>query len=90
MSSREAFAQQGDEIRSRPQYGTYSGAGPSVGSSATHAIPGVRRLTTEVAFGAVWFIGWLFEIGYAKLLWWQAIIAIVLWPYYLNVTLIPI
>ena len=54
MSSREAFAQQGEQIRSQLQHGTYPGAGPSAGSSATHAIPGVRRLTTEVAFGAVW------------------------------------
>jgi hypothetical protein len=54
MSSREALAQQGEQIRSQLQHGTYPGAGPSAGSSATHAIPGVRRLTTEVAFGAVW------------------------------------
>jgi hypothetical protein len=37
--------------------------------------------------GPVLFIGWLFTIGYAKLIWWQAIIAIVLWPYYLGVAL---
>lgn len=37
--------------------------------------------------GPVWFIGWLFTIGYAKLIWWQAIIAFVLWPYYLGMTL---
>lgn len=39
--------------------------------------------------GPVWFIGWLFTIGYAKLLWWQAIIALILWPYYLGVTVRP-
>jgi hypothetical protein len=37
--------------------------------------------------GPVWVIGWLFTIGYAKLLWWQAIIALILWPYYLGVSL---
>ncbi|MGC9529455.1 MAG: hypothetical protein ACP5G2_02385 [Candidatus Bipolaricaulaceae bacterium] len=35
--------------------------------------------------GAVWFGGWLFTIAFAKLLWWQAIIGIVIRPYYLGV-----
>jgi hypothetical protein len=35
--------------------------------------------------GPLWVIGWLFAIGYAKLLWWQAIVAVVIWPYYLGV-----
>jgi len=35
--------------------------------------------------GPIWFIGWLFTIGYVKLIWWQAIIGLVIWPYYLGV-----
>jgi hypothetical protein len=35
--------------------------------------------------GAAWFGGWLFTIAFAKLLWWQAILGIVVWPYYLGV-----
>ena len=31
-----------------------------------------------------WFIGWLFTVGYLGLLWWQIILAIVIWPYYLG------
>ena len=34
--------------------------------------------------GAVWFIGWLFTIGYAQLVWWKIILGIVVWPYYLS------
>jgi hypothetical protein len=34
--------------------------------------------------GAIWFIGWLFTIAFAKLIWWQALVGIVIWPYYLG------
>ncbi len=34
--------------------------------------------------GAIWFFGWLFTIAFAKLVWWQIILGIVIWPYYLG------
>ena len=34
--------------------------------------------------GIIWFIGWLFTIGYANLVWWKILLAIVIWPYYLG------
>jgi hypothetical protein len=34
-----------------------------------------RRSATWI--GPIWFIGWLFTIGYANLVWWQTILAIV-------------
>ncbi len=37
------------------------------------------------AFGVIWFIGWLFTIGFLKLLWWKALLALVIWPWYLGV-----
>jgi hypothetical protein len=37
--------------------------------------------------GALWFIDWLFTLAYAQLVWWQAILGIVVWPYYLGVAL---
>jgi hypothetical protein len=37
--------------------------------------------------GMVWFGGWLFTIAFAKLIWWQAIIALFVWPYYLGAVL---
>jgi len=33
--------------------------------------------------GAFWFAGWLFTLGFAQLVWWKAILGIVIWPYYL-------
>jgi hypothetical protein len=41
-----------------------------------------RRSATLV--GPIWFIGWLFTIGYANLFWWQILLAIVVWPYFLG------
>lgn len=34
--------------------------------------------------GVVWFGGWLFTMAFAKLLWWQCIVGLVIWPYYLG------
>jgi hypothetical protein len=39
--------------------------------------------------GAVWFGGWLFTIAFAKLLWWQCIVGLVIWPYYLGLLVRP-
>lgn len=35
--------------------------------------------------GIVWLIGWMFTIAFAKLIWWQALLALVVWPYYLGI-----
>lgn len=37
--------------------------------------------------GMLWFGGWLFTIGYLNLAFWRGVLAIILWPYYLGVTL---
>jgi hypothetical protein len=34
--------------------------------------------------GALWFAGWLFTIGLVKVVWWKAVLAIVVWPYFLG------
>jgi hypothetical protein len=48
-----------------------------------------RRSGAPAAAGSVigplWFWGWLFTIGFAKLIWWQAILALIVWPYFLGV-----
>jgi hypothetical protein len=38
-------------------------------------------LRVDAGIGIFWFIGWLFTIAFAKLIWWQAILALVVWPY---------
>ena len=35
--------------------------------------------------GGLWFAAWLFTIGFLHLSFWQSVIAIVIWPYYLGV-----
>jgi hypothetical protein len=37
------------------------------------------------AASLIWFIGWLFTIGYVNLVWWKIILGIVVWPYFLGV-----
>ena len=34
--------------------------------------------------GFSWFAGWLFTIGFLKLAFWQGLLGLVLWPYYLG------
>lgn len=36
--------------------------------------------------GLLWAAGWLFTIGFLKLPFWQAVWAIIAWPYYIGTT----
>jgi len=38
----------------------------------------------DAGMGIFWAIGWLFTIAFAKLIWWQALLGLVIWPYYLG------
>lgn len=35
--------------------------------------------------GLFWVVGWLFTIGFLHLPFWQSLLAIMLWPYYIGV-----
>jgi hypothetical protein len=37
--------------------------------------------------GLFWFGGWLFTIAFAKLVWWKAILGLLVWPYFLALAL---
>lgn len=37
--------------------------------------------------GIIWFIGWLFTIAFAQLVWWKALLGLIIWPYYLGLLL---
>jgi hypothetical protein len=43
--------------------------------------------TSGAVAGVIWFIGWLFTIGFAQLVWWKIIVGIVVWPLFLGQTL---
>lgn len=53
-----------------------------------------KRAKCEAACGApfagFWFAGWLFTVGLLKLSFWKAVLAIVIWAYYLGHALIPV
>jgi hypothetical protein len=34
--------------------------------------------------GMLWFGGWLFTVGILQLIWWKAIVALLVWPYFLG------
>ncbi len=34
--------------------------------------------------GSLWFMGWLFSIGFLNLGFWQGVLGIVVWPYFLG------
>jgi hypothetical protein len=36
------------------------------------------------SLGTVWFAGWLFSIGYLHLGFWQGLLGIIVWPYFLG------
>ena len=34
--------------------------------------------------GGIWFVGWLFTVGFLKLAFWKGVLAIIVWPYFLG------
>jgi len=38
--------------------------------------------------GPIWYIGWLFTVAFAKLTFWKAVLALIIWPYYLGNALV--
>lgn len=47
-----------------------------------------QKISVDSGFGIVWFIGWLFTIGYSQLTFWEGVLGLIVWPYYLGVTLL--
>jgi uncharacterized membrane protein len=45
------------------------------------------RIEQHSFTGSLWVVGWLFTIGFLQLTFWKGVLAIVLWPYYLGITL---
>ena len=41
-------------------------------------------ITQHSSTGMLWFIGWLFTIGFLKLGFWKGVLALVVWPYYIG------
>jgi len=50
-----------------------------------------RRIKIEQhsSLGLLWLAGWLFTIGYADLGFWQGVLALFIWPFYLGDFFMP-
>ncbi|HXU73469.1 MAG TPA: hypothetical protein VN947_29315 [Polyangia bacterium] len=43
----------------------------------------VKVMPYQSAAGMLWLAGWLFTIGFAKLIWWKTLLGLAVWPYFL-------
>jgi uncharacterized membrane protein len=43
------------------------------------------KIEQHTFMGSAWIAAWLFTVGFLHLGFWRAVLAIVLWPYYLGV-----
>lgn len=43
------------------------------------------KIENHTFSGAFWIALWLFTIGFLKLTFWQGVLAILIWPYYLGI-----
>jgi len=43
-----------------------------------------HRRRSATLIGPIWFIGWLFTVGFANLIWWKIILGLVVWPWFLG------
>lgn len=41
-------------------------------------------ISNQDSLGTIWIIGWIFTIGYLKLTFWNGVLALIIWPYYLG------
>ena len=48
------------------------------------------RIEQHSAIGMLWFGAWLFTISFLHLSFWKAILALLVWPYYLGAALAPL
>jgi len=46
-----------------------------------------KRSDAGVIIGPLWFIGWLFTIGFLGLPFWKAVLGLLIWPYMLGSSL---
>lgn len=48
---------------------------------------GKIKVESHMFSGGVWIAAWLFTIGFLHLAFWQGVLAIAIWPYYLGAAL---
>lgn len=45
------------------------------------------KIENNIFPGGVWVAAWLFILGFLKLRFWKGVLALLIWPYYLGMTL---
>lgn len=48
------------------------------------------KIENHTFSGGLWCAGWIFTIGYLKLSFWQGVLAVVIWPYYIGAHFSPL
>ncbi len=48
------------------------------------------NVTQHGGAGMIWFVGWLFTVGYLKLGFFNGLLGLVVWPYYLGTYFAPV
>lgn len=43
------------------------------------------KIENHVFGGGLWIAAWLFTLGFLQLTFWQGLLALLVWPYYLGV-----
>lgn len=43
-----------------------------------------RSFHVSLFSGSFWFLGWLFTIGFVKLSFWEGVLGLFIWPYFLG------
>ncbi len=42
------------------------------------------KIEHHTVTGGAWIAAWLFTIGYLELSFWEGVLAVVIWPYYIG------
>jgi hypothetical protein len=48
------------------------------------------KIENHVFSGGLWMAAWIFTIGFLHLTFWQGVLAIAIWPYYLGIAMSPV
>ena len=46
-----------------------------------------KTIKVEHGYGGLWYVGWLFTVSLAQLSFGKALLALLIWPWYLGVAL---
>ncbi len=62
------------------------GTMPQIGEVVMAETEKIRLVQRHSFAGCAWIASWLFTIGFLHLGFWKGVVAIVIWPYYIGVT----